>query len=300
MMIKKLLIGLALGTASVAPFVPAYAAETPAAAVDPARLKIAEQLVLKLVPPGTYQRMMADMAKGDLMQSILGMDAGALAGMAGADADETAKVSGKSMLDLATEKDPHFKERMDIMMKVMFEEMGTMFEKVEPDVRIAMAQIYARKYDAKQLTDLNQFFGSGSGAAFAQNFMASFTDKEMMTASMKAVPVLMEGMPTIMKKVEAATAHLPPMPGTEKASDAMSEGAEDGAAMEESGTEPWYDRENWAAADKKKIGALENTSNGAMDKYLSFELEAIDRSRQQYLKKGWKPEPAPEAEAAAK
>jgi hypothetical protein len=42
--------------------------------------------------------------------------------------------------------------------------------------------------------------------------MSTFTDKELMQASFGMMPKIMEAMPAIMKKVEAATAHLPPPP----------------------------------------------------------------------------------------
>jgi hypothetical protein len=179
---------------------------------------------------------------------------------------------------------------------VMFEEMGTMFAKIEPDVRAALSQIYARKYDAKQLADMNGFFATPSGSAFARDFMSSFMDKEMIGASMKAVPALLEGMPVIMKKVEAATAHLPPMakgPG-DSVADAAADAAEAAgdaamaAASGDNGTEPWYDRENWTSTDRNKIIALETASDNAMGAALDYESAAIDRTRQRYLKQGWK------------
>jgi hypothetical protein len=285
-MLKKSILAFALGTASISIIAPALAAERAKAAVDPAQMKLAEDVVLKLVPPGTYQKMMRDMASGDFMQQIMGMDASMLAGIAGENAEEAAALSGKSLIDLAGEKDPHFKERMDITMKVMFEEMGTMFNTIEPDVRSALAQVYARKYSIKQLTDMKSFFATESGNSFAANFMSNFMDKEIMTASMKAVPVLIEGMPAIMKKVEAATAHLPALPGKE------ADGAQTAAGpASDNGTEPWYSRENWAAADQKKIAQLETATDKANGAYLDFEMAAVERSRESYKKKGWNPDP---------
>ena len=196
----------------------AAAIATPAttpAPVDPARLAIAQKTVGKLIPPGTYTRIMKDMmdtmANG-LVQQMMGLDASAFATAAGVK-DGAEDVKGKTIGELAAAKDPNFKERMDITFKVMFAEMGGLMTEMEPVVRDAMARIYARKYSVKELTDMNTFFGTPSGAAFANNFMATFTDKEMMDASFGMMPKLLEAMPGIMKKVEAATAHLPPIPG---------------------------------------------------------------------------------------
>jgi hypothetical protein len=45
--------------------------------------------------------------------------------------------------------------------------------------------------------------------------MMSFVDPEMVNNMAKIAPTMMQAMPEIMKKVEAATAHLPPPPPPE-------------------------------------------------------------------------------------
>jgi hypothetical protein len=285
-MLKKAILAIALGTSSLVAVPAAVAAETTAA--DPAQLKLAEQVVAKLVPPGTYEKMMKDMAEGDILQSIMGMDMETLGKIAGENAAANSELSGKSLMDLAAEKDPNFKERMDITMRVMFAELGKMMGKLEPEVRSAMADIYARKYTNTQLADMNAFFGSPSGSVFASNFLSSFTDKEMMAASMKMVPMMLEALPDIMTKVEAATAHLPPLP----------KAAEDIAAATV-GNEPWFDRENWNAADRKKVEDLETKAGAQFNKYeeiggqmTAAEEAAVEKAKKRYIADGWK-EPAP-------
>lgn len=230
MVLKSALRNVALPLALVAVCTPAMAEpakiETAATPVDPARLKAAENVVMRLVPPGTYQRIMKDvmdsMADG-MMDQIMGLDAATMAGMAG---DDSMK-KGETLEKIAAEHDPHFRERMDIMMKVMFEEMGVMMGELEPTVRTALSSIYAKKYTLTELNDINAFFATPSGTSFAGNFMSTFTDKEMMQASFGMMPKIIEAMPAIMKKVEAATAHLPPPPSpvtqtTEQPEDAAS------------------------------------------------------------------------------
>ena len=78
-------------------------------------------------------------------------------------------------------------------------EMGDLMSAIEPTVREALAKIYARKYSAKELTDMNAFFATPSGSSFAGNFMSTFTDKEMINASFGMMPKIMEAMPAIMK-----------------------------------------------------------------------------------------------------
>lgn len=319
-MLKSALLALSLTASSFALTVSA-SAETPAATtapapVDPVRLKLAEQTVAKLIPPGTYQKIMKDMMDtmaGGIVDQMMGMDAATMAGMAGEDvgSEAAAAVKGKTMAEILAEADPNFKERMDSTMKVMFTEMGDLMSAIEPTVREALAKIYARKYSAKELADMNSFFATPSGAAFAGNFMATFTDKEMMDASFGMMPKIMEAMPAIMKKVQAATAHLPPPPKPEDelldeaAADAATEIEASKPFAAETGEEPWYIEDNWTSANRIKVRKLSDTyikasekSEAVAVKYDEAQSVAIDDARQRFLAQGWKPEPAPEPIAA--
>ncbi len=295
MLLKNTIIALSL--ASTAVVVPVSVVAQTAATADPARLKLAEAMAGKIIPPGSYQKMMKDMTAqmaDGMMSQMLGMDASVIAKAAGDDAVDT---QGKSLGDLATAQDPHFKERMDIMMKVMFDEMGTLMSAMEPAARNGLAKVYARKYTTPQLKEMNAFFDTPSGATFAADFMATFTDKEMTTAMMGEMPKLIEAMPAIMAKVEAATAHLPPMP--KAPADAAAEAAVDAAAAAmdaagegyEYGTEPWFDRSNWSKADQSKAAKIEAASEKISLSYFQFEEAAIERAKQRYLKSGWTPAP---------
>lgn len=204
-MIRSLILSAALSAA-----VPAFAQTTtvPSTQVDPARLAAAERVVLALVPPGTYMRMMRDqfpaMMDG-VMAQMMGMSAADL-GAPGADGS-TVPV-GKAI----AEGDPHVRERMSIMTKVMGEEFGTVFEKLEPGLRAGLSRSFARKFTTAQLNELDAFFATPTGKAFAGEYLATFMDPEVMQEMMAATPEIIKAMPAIMAKVEKATAHLPPPP----------------------------------------------------------------------------------------
>jgi hypothetical protein len=304
-MFKTAFLSLSLTVSSFAIAAPAAAqadaVKTAPAPLDPARLKLAEQTVIKLIPPGTYSKIMKDMMDsmaGGIVEQMMGMDAAMMAGMAGEEAGSEAAeaAKGKTMGDLVGEKDPAFKERMDITMKVMFSEMGILMSDMEPVVREALSKIYARKYTARELTDMNTFFATPSGASFAGNFMATFTDKEMMEASFGMMPKMMEAMPEIIKKVEAATAHLPPLPKSAEATESAwpdcavdgdeSDCSDDDKALAaavttaiadepdplgeiaagETADDPWYDQEKWTPADKKKVESLGSKYDALVEK----------------------------------
>lgn len=208
-MIDRRIIRFALGTVLLAP-VPALAQETPvpatapAAAIDPARAALADEVVAALVPDGIYLRLMRDKFP-KMMDAMMAQ----MGSMPAADFGET---GGGNVSDAARKKDPAFDERMRIMSKVMGEEMGIVMAKLEPRVRAGLGRAFARKFTVAQLTDMAAFFATPSGKAFADDYLAMFVDPEMMREMAGAAPEMMRAMPEIMKKVEAATAHLPPPP----------------------------------------------------------------------------------------
>ena len=210
------MIALALALAAAQPAAPPPAPAVPAPGpVDPARLAIAEKVVAALVPPGVNINIIRDKipAMIDGMRAQMGNITPSDLGLpAGADGSET-------MAQAAAKADPAFRERMSISTKVMFEEMGKIFGEMEPRLRAGLSRAFARKYSQQQLADMNAFFSTPSGKAFANDYLATFADPEVMTEMMRATPELMKAMPAIMKKVEAATAHLPPAPKPKAATD---------------------------------------------------------------------------------
>lgn len=226
---------------SAAPLPAQTAAGAPAPApsasqVDPARLALARTTIDSVWPLGTYQRMMGS-AMDQVMNSVMGgmfdMKLGDMVPAKGSEmTEEEKKLAQTTMREAMLKNDPHFEERLRITNKVMMTEMGTVFSKIEPAVREGLAMAYAKKFDAQQLTDLNTFFATPTGRVYAAESLMLFMDPEMMKAMMGAMPELMKGMPAIMEKVKAATAHLPEPPKPEKseASDEAEEKAEEPAA----------------------------------------------------------------------
>ena len=200
-------LALAMSGAAVAQTGPSAVLQT--APADPARLAVAEKVVARLVPQGVYLRMMRD-AFPQMMDAMIGH----MSGLTPADIGEKDN-SGKTLEQIASERDPAFRERMKIMTRVMSEEMGTVMDKLEPRVRVALGRSFARRFTLQQLSDMAAFFATPSGAAFAQDYLLTFMDPEMMQEMSAAAPEMMRAMPAIMKRLEKETAHLPPAPKPE-------------------------------------------------------------------------------------
>ena len=234
----KTIVTLLTASAALAGAAPSAAQEpakpaddVEATAVDPARLAAAQVTVDYLFPLGTYQRMMKG-TMDKLMDSILSQTfdrpmAETMKGY-GLEDEELAELGDASFNDILNQRDPHFEERMKISTRVMMDEMVDLMTTMEPALREALAKIYARKFTVSQLGEMNDFFATETGTAFARDYMMVFVDPEMLQSMMGMVPQMMQAMPEITRKIEAATAHLPPPvpPSAEEMKDLLSDGAD--------------------------------------------------------------------------
>ncbi len=257
------------------------------AEIDPVRFAAAKVAVDYLFPLGTYERMMRgtmDQMMDSMLASLGTMRMGDLSGVAGVSDDDIPEGEGdKTLADISRDADPHFEERMKISTRVMMDEMVTLMTTMEPAIREALTRIYARKFTASQLGEMNLFFATDTGSAFARDYMMVFVDPEMMQSMMSMVPQLMQAMPDIMKKVEEATAHLPPVkkPGLDEIDEAdMDEVAVDAVQKEAS----WQDPENWSAEDLARVNQLSSESDTAFEKYYEA-LEIAQKNAKAQLQK---------------
>lgn len=205
-------LALAAGMPAMAQTAPGAPVTGPAAAaVDPARLAAARPVIDQIWPLGTYERIMR--AAMDQVMS------GTMANMYDMSTDEFAKAidpkapvapSGKTFRQMLAEDDPYFEERTRRTMKVMTDEMIVLMTEVEPEVRVALADSYARRFSVAQLDDLHAFFATPTGRIYARESMLLMMGPDMMKAMQAFVPRMMQRMPAIMQKVEAATRDLPP------------------------------------------------------------------------------------------
>jgi hypothetical protein len=175
----------------------------------PARLALSRTAVQGLLPDGTYARMMDGVMHG-VADRVLGLTAADL-GQAGANA----KADTTTLRDKMAKEDPNFEERMRIMEKIIGEEFAKMTAIIEPRLRDGLARSMARRFDEKQLVDLNAFLATESGRAFGRQSMAMWVDPDVMRAMISTLPEMMKGMPDAAKRIESETAHLPKPKGDE-------------------------------------------------------------------------------------
>ncbi|PLK25660.1 DUF2059 domain-containing protein [Novosphingobium sp. TH158] len=184
-----------------------------AAALDPERLAAARIAAARLFPDGTFVRMMA--STDGMMKSMMGqMDQIPVADFArigGIPEAELAKLPKASLNEMMAILDPVFEQRMLTMTSVMMKEMGRIMTPIEPGYREGLAQAYAKRFSAGELAEMNRFFATPAGSAYAADSLILMMDPAVMSKMMEFMPIMMKEMPGILKTAEAAMADLPKM-----------------------------------------------------------------------------------------
>ena len=215
---RMLAIGLSLAT------VPALAraedqtaaTATPAALpvpAAPARIAAARETVNAIFPAGTYARIMNGSLSGmmsSMMDSMFAMPVADLAAMSGRKPEELQKIGKTSTAQIMAILDPAFRQRTQITMSLMMSEIGGVMTEFEPTVREAYVAVYARRYSESQLTELNRFFATPTGKAYAADSMVIGTEPEVLAKMQGVMPLIMKRMPVMMEKLKAEMAKLPP------------------------------------------------------------------------------------------
>lgn len=214
---------IALFAAAVALAPPAWAQPAATIAADPAKRALAERVAASLWPDGTYGRMIDSMfgGKDGLTDMFLDMRPADLMGALA----ETMVAEGKpkpevkegpepspTLREMFKAGDPHFDERMRIMVQVMGDEVRRIARPIEPKFRAGLAKSIERRFTREQLGPIAAFLETGPGRAYAAQSVTMFIDKDVMLAMAQSFPVVIKEMPAAFKKVEAATAHLPKPP----------------------------------------------------------------------------------------
>jgi len=209
---KALIFALLLGAAAPVSAEPAPTA--PASGIDPQRLDLAKSTVDGIWPNGTYSKMINQMMSGtmeQMMGSFMDMSEADMAKTLGVEAKAQGKAapSKETIREKIRKEDPYFEERMRLTNKVMGEEMGRIGAIMEPKMREGLTKAVAKRFTVAQLGDINRFLATDSGHAFGTEMMLLWVDPDVFKSMMSSVPELMKEMPAVMKRVEAATAHLP-------------------------------------------------------------------------------------------
>ena len=184
---------------------------------DPARLALARTAVASMWPDGAYGKMMSGFLDGTINR-VMQLKTSDFMGMAGIRAKTNASAPAKdlSFHDQAAAKDPYFDQRMAAYRQVLSEETAKMSTVIDPRMRDGLARSMARKFDAKQLADIDAFFATPSGHALASEYMGLWFAPDTMRSIFTAFPEMMKLMPDATEKMKAIDAKFPKPPKAAK------------------------------------------------------------------------------------
>jgi hypothetical protein len=178
---------------------------------DPGRLALARTSVQAMWPDGAYGKMMTGFMGGtfDRMMQLKASDLPDIGGKAKATAATDKDVSVREAI---VGKDPYFDQRIAAMRGVLDEEVGKISAIIDPRMRDGLARAMARRFDARQLTDINAFSATPSGRAFASQYMQLWLDPDTIRSIFSSMPEMMKLMPEMMQKFKAANDKFPRPP----------------------------------------------------------------------------------------
>ena len=188
-----------------------------------ARMPLARELVSKVMPEGALMEVMGGMfdsaanpfadlveeADGDIaLRDSIGYSASEL------ELDDAARDEVLAIVD------PAWRERHALeteMAQTMITEMAA---RMEPLMRDAMAELYAIYFDDTQLADINTFFSTETGAAYARESYRMANDPRLAAAMFSDPEALFGPMMESASAMEAAMAAVPASRSLAELSDA--------------------------------------------------------------------------------
>ena len=184
----------------------------PLSADEQSRLPAATALVDKIVPAGTMGELMGAMFDGMLgpiMDMAMADPSAGLAEQLGleswqVDLDEVQAAEAAAILD------PAWQQRREREAEVFPGIMNAVMVAMEPTVKSVMSELYAINFDTQELTDIDAFFSTTSGANYARKSFTMSADPRMAGAMMQAMPAMLGAMADMETQMEEATADLPP------------------------------------------------------------------------------------------
>ena len=178
-----------------------------------ANIEAAQAVVDIVWPIGTYKRIVGPSMESFVNQTLdsaMGVTVDQAAGLGG---ESVEGPEGQQSLGQAVRQaDPYFDERMKISVRVFREEMAALLGEVEPQFQHGMVKAYAQRFTVPELQEMRAFFETPTGRKYAVESVTLMQDPEIMKAARAFQPMFLERYPALLKKIEAATAHLPPPP----------------------------------------------------------------------------------------
>lgn len=202
------LTGPVAASAQPAPTASALAEQS----VDAALLAKAKPIAAVILPDGTMERMMGPMMQkmmGPMMDGMTTMPIREFLKAGGMDPQEADRLGETTIEQVMAIIDPHYRQRMDVIVNTIMPAMGRFMGRYEPDMREGMAEAFAGRYNAAELDQIMTFLKTPAGEKFGSGFMQLATDPHYLGRMQKIMPDMMQAMPDIMQSSQAELAKIP-------------------------------------------------------------------------------------------
>lgn len=178
-----------------------------------ARLPAAQRIITLMIPQGAMGEIMGGLID-DIFQPMIAIAPSAstqtIADAIGVTPTELA-LDEETSDELAGLFDTAYMERRDRQFAVLPEILREMMTAMEPGLRTVMTELYAIKFDERELADIERFFSTETGAKYARESFAMSSDPRIMSASMEALPAMIGALGEMEARILEATADLPPV-----------------------------------------------------------------------------------------
>jgi hypothetical protein len=183
----------------------------PLTAEQETRLPQAQRIINRMIPEGTLGDMMGGMFDKMLGPILAATDAPAMGAVTkGIGASASAiDLTPEQSAELAALFDPAYVERHEREKALFPAIMRTMMTAMEPTMRKAMSELYAIHFSQTELDDIEAFFQTESGTAYARKSFTMSSDPRIIGATMEAMPQMMGAFADMERKMAEATADLP-------------------------------------------------------------------------------------------
>ncbi|EAQ28394.1 hypothetical protein NAP1_12383 [Erythrobacter sp. NAP1] len=173
----------------------------PLTADQEARVPMAQSVVLKLFPEGTYAKMM-DETMAPMMDSMLGSITGSpamlLLELTGLPPSELSSVD-ETRLEAAVDLlDPNAEARNAEIAGMTMSLISDIVVQIEPSYRAGLARAYAVRFTEAELSELDAYFATPVGSKYAAESFLIYADPQVMSAMNQMMPAVMEAMPAMM------------------------------------------------------------------------------------------------------
>lgn len=168
---------------------------------DPVRLAAARSTIDVMWQKGTLGSLYLGMLDG-VVDRGLALHESDLAQMTGKAAD--AKASPLTVRQTLTAKDPRFEQKLATIRQLVGKEINKVSDVIEPGFREGLVRSVARRFDAKQIADINVFLATPTGRAFGPQAMQLWFDPDVFRGMIAAFPQLIKMGPDMAKDLQAA------------------------------------------------------------------------------------------------